>query len=305
MEAGRGDDSRWPCTHKRRACWFVRASGARHDVQATLRRRRPDTRRRRTRKEPPLARHPSPEAIAAQEAAMRHPHVADLAVRDVFVGAWGLYRREPVRVSVSALVLLAPGLVMGVGTGAFIDRIQDDTLNGKIVLAVVIAVIAGIIGTLGTVFYAGVLDELVGAVIRGQDQPSLRAVLRELPVWRLIGADLVVTFIVGVASSVLVAPGFILLAMLSTVGPIVNIEHRRVFPSIRRADLADVPAPVADPDDDRLAPGDRVRRGPLLPASGRQRGAHRRVRGERAADPDGGRLGRAHRGRARLRAPRA
>ena len=30
-------------------------------------------------------------------------------------------------------------------------------------------------------------------------------------------------------------PGFVLLAMLSTVGPIVNIEHRRVFASIKRA----------------------------------------------------------------------
>jgi hypothetical protein len=173
--------------------------------------------------------------IAAQEAAMRHPHVANLAVRDVFAGAWHLYRSEPVRVSISALVLLAPGLVMGVGTGAFIDRIQDESLSGKIVLAVIIAVVAGIIGTLGTVFYAGVLDELVGAVIRGREPPSLGAVVRELPVWRLIGADLVVTLIVGIASSVLVAPGFVLLAMLSTVGPIVNIEHRRVFPSIRRA----------------------------------------------------------------------
>ena len=137
--------------------------------------------------------------------------------------------------SVSALVLLAPGLVMGVGTGAYIDRIQEETLTGRIVVALVIAIVAAVIGTLGTVFYAGVLDELVGAVIRGQEPPSFASVVRELPVWRLIGADLVVTLIVGVASSLFVIPGFVLLAMLSTVGPIVNIEHRRVFASIRRA----------------------------------------------------------------------
>ena len=146
-----------------------------------------------------------------------------------------LYRREPVRVSGAALVLLAPGLIMGVGSGAFIDRIQDETQSGRIVVAVVIGILAAVFGTLGTVFYAGVLDELVGAVIRGQEPPAMGEVVRQLPVWRLIGADLLVVLIVAVASLLLFLPGFVLLAMLSTVGPIVNIEGRRVIPSIRRA----------------------------------------------------------------------
>ena len=124
---------------------------------------------------------------------------------------------------------------MGVGSGAFIDRIQDETQSGRIVVAVVIGILAAVFGTLGTVFYAGVLDELVGAVIRGQEPPAMGEVVRQLPVWRLIGADLLVVLIVAVASLLLFLPGFVLLAMLSTVGPIVNIEGRRVIPSIRRA----------------------------------------------------------------------
>ena len=175
------------------------------------------------------------EAIAAHEAALRHPHVANLSVRAVFAGAAHLYRREPVRVSGAALVLLGPGLIMGVGSGAFIDRIQDETQSGRVVVAVVIGILAAVFGTLGTVFYAGVLDELVGAVIRGQEPPAMGEVVRQLPVWRLIGADLLVVLIVAVASLLLVLPGFVLLTMLSTVGPIVNIEGRRVIPSIRRA----------------------------------------------------------------------
>jgi hypothetical protein len=171
----------------------------------------------------------------AREAAERHPHVADLRVRSVYTGAFSLYRREPVRVAAAALVLLAPGLVMGIGTGAFFDRLSDDTLTERVVVVIVIAVIGTILGTLGTVFYAGVLDELVGAVIRGQTPPGLGEVLRVLPVWRLIAADLLVAAIVGVAASLLVLPAFVLLAMLSTIGPIVNIEHRGVFASIRRA----------------------------------------------------------------------
>ena len=92
-------------------------------MEATLRRDTPNP------KERPLVRKASPETIAAHAAALRHPRVANLAVRDVFVGALRLYRREPFRVSVSAVVLLAPGLIMGVGSGAYIDRIQEETLE--------------------------------------------------------------------------------------------------------------------------------------------------------------------------------
>jgi hypothetical protein len=186
-------------------------------------------------------RHVSPATVAAHRAAERHPRVANLKVRSVFEGALHLYRREPIRVSVSALILLTPGLLMGVGSGAWLDRINDDTLTERLLLAIVIAVIAAVIGTLGTVFYAGVLDELVGAVIRGREPPSMREVMHRLPIWRLILADLAVSFIVGFAASLLVLPGFVLLAMLSTVGPIVNIEGRRVFASIRRATSLTMP----------------------------------------------------------------
>ncbi len=167
--------------------------------------------------------------------AERHPHVADLNVRSIYAGALRLYKREPVRVSVAAMILLGPSLALGIGSGAYLDRIADDTLTERVAIAIVIAVIAAILATLGTVFYAGVLDELVGAVIRGQTPPALGTVVRALPVWKLIAADFVVSLIVGFASSLLVLPGFIFLAMLSTVGPIVNIERRGVFASIRRA----------------------------------------------------------------------
>lgn len=172
---------------------------------------------------------------AAHDAAARHPQIADLHAGSVYRGAWRLYRREPARVSVAALLLLGPGLVLGVGTGIFLDRVTEDTFTERVLVALVIGVIAAVIGTLGTVFYAGLLDELVGAVIRGGTPPDLGEVFRALPVWRLIAADLVVVLMAGAASSILVLPGFVLLAMLSTVGPVVNIERRGVFASIGRA----------------------------------------------------------------------
>ena len=179
---------------------------------------------------------PSPDATqAAHDAAARHPHVADLHARSVYRGAWRLYRREPLRVWAAALILLGPGLVLGVGAGIFLDRFTEDTVTERVAFALAVAGIAAVLGTLGTVFYAGLLDELVGAVIRGGTPPGLREVVRALPIWRLVAADLVVVVMAGVASSILVLPGFVLLAMLSTVGPIVNIERRGVFASIGRA----------------------------------------------------------------------
>ena len=72
----------------------------------------------------------------------------------MYRGAWRLYRREPVRVWVAALVLLAPGLVLGVAAGMFLDRFTEDTVTERVAFALAIAGIAAVLGTLGTVFYA-------------------------------------------------------------------------------------------------------------------------------------------------------
>jgi hypothetical protein len=99
---------------------------------------------------------PSTDATqAAHEAAARHPHVADLHARSVYRGAWRLYRREPLRVWAAALVLLGPGLVLGVGAGIFLDRFTEDTVTEGVAFALAVAGIAAVLGTLGTVFYAG------------------------------------------------------------------------------------------------------------------------------------------------------
>lgn len=168
-------------------------------------------------------------------AADRHPLIANLKSRDVFANAFDLYRRQPARVLLSALVLLAPGLVLGIGSGIYLDRISEDTATGRFVAAVIVAVVAGILSTLGTVTFAGVLDVLVGALIRGLAPPALKDALKLLPVWRLIGADLLVVLLVGVGVTLGVIPGLIALAMLSIVGPVVNIERLGPWRSVRRS----------------------------------------------------------------------
>jgi hypothetical protein len=165
----------------------------------------------------------------------RHPHVANLHALDVFAAAVRLYRREPARVAGAALVLLLPPVALGIGSGRVLDALRDGPLDGRIALALAVALVAGVLTNLGTIVYAGVLDELVGSVIRDDRRPSIGETVRAVPFGRLIGADLAVSALVGLTSALAVAPGFLLMAMLGIVGPIVNIEGLRPVAAIRRS----------------------------------------------------------------------
>lgn len=165
----------------------------------------------------------------------RHPEVANLHALDVFRAALRLYRREPARVAGAALVLLGPPIALGIGSGRVLDAVRDDVFDDRVLLALVIAGIAGLLSSLGTFVYAGVLDELVGSVIRDERRPSLGEAFRALPLLRLLGADLAAVGLVGLASFLGVVPGVFAVALLCIVGPIVNIERARAFHAIARS----------------------------------------------------------------------
>ena len=97
----------------------------------------------------------------------RHPDVANLHTWSVMGAALRLYRREPARVAGGALVLLFPPIALGAGTGRLLDAYRDGSLDDRLVFILVTALLAGVLANLGTIVYAGVLEELVGSVIRG------------------------------------------------------------------------------------------------------------------------------------------
>lgn len=165
----------------------------------------------------------------------RHPHIANLRPLEVFSAALRLYRREPARVAGAALALLLPPVALGIGNGRVLDGLRDGPLDGRVVLALTVALMAGVLTNLGTIAYAGVLDEFVGSVIRDDRRPSIGEAMRALPLWALIGADLTVTALVGLTSALAVVPGFLLMAMLGIVGPVVNIERLGPIAAIRRS----------------------------------------------------------------------
>jgi len=128
-----------------------------------------------------------------------------------------------------------PPVALGIGSGRLLETWRQGPLEGRVVLTLVVAALAAVLTNLGTIVYAGVLDELVGSVIRDGRRPSIAEAARSLPIWHLIGADLAVTSLVGLTSALGVLPGFVLMAMLGIVGPLVNIERIRAIPAVGRS----------------------------------------------------------------------
>jgi hypothetical protein len=164
-----------------------------------------------------------------------HPAIARLHAWGVVRGALRLYREEPVRVAVSALAVLGPALLVSLLLGTVVDAGRDTWLRGRWVALGTLSAFAGFLATLGLVIYAGLLDELVGARIRGSRLPSVAAAARELPFGPLVVADLIVATAIGVSSALGVLPGLFAICLVAVVGPVVNIERVGPVLGVRRS----------------------------------------------------------------------
>jgi hypothetical protein len=102
-------------------------------------------------------------------------------------------------------------------------------------LLTVLPTASEMLAILGLVVLGGVMDELVGALIRGTPQPSLAAATRALPVRRLVLADLVVVLLIGLGTFAGWLPGLVLAALVAIVGPVVNIERQGPFGAVGRS----------------------------------------------------------------------
>jgi hypothetical protein len=91
------------------------------------------------------------------------------------------------------------------------------------------------LAALGTTFYAGLLDEVVGGDLRGEPSPSLAEVVRTLPWGRLLVADLVITAVTIVFTLGFVVIGALAFTLMALVGPIINIEGHGVRAAFRRS----------------------------------------------------------------------
>src|SRR5262249_33777046 len=109
------------------------------------------------------------------------------------------------------------------------------TLHDPVFLLAVLPSASEMLALLGLVVLGGVMDELVGALIRGAPQPSLAEATRSLPIRRLILADVVVVLLIGLGRLGGWLPGLVPAALVAIVGPVVNIEWLGPFGAVRRS----------------------------------------------------------------------
>jgi hypothetical protein len=91
------------------------------------------------------------------------------------------------------------------------------------------------ISLVGTVLLSGFVGRLIAAAERGKAAMTLPQVAKSLPWGQLIAADLLVSLAVLVGLVLLVIPGLVILTLFAVVGPVIEIEHRKVFASMRRS----------------------------------------------------------------------
>jgi hypothetical protein len=132
----------------------------------------------------------------------RHPHIARLRVASILSGAVRLYRVSPARVAGASLVVLLPLVLVSEGFHELELTLDPATLHDRLFLFTVLPTASEVLALLGLVVLGGVMDELVGALIRGTREPTLAQAIRALPLGRLILADVVVVMLIGLGTLV-------------------------------------------------------------------------------------------------------
>jgi hypothetical protein len=156
----------------------------------------------------------------------------DLSLRGVLAEMWGAYRSHwRFLIPAAVIVLLPQSIVDGLLEDFHVDHIR--TLAD--VATIGAALLMAAVNLMGQVVYSGLTAAAVVDWRAGQPLPALPALLRSLPIGRLIVLDLVVTLAVAIGFVLLVVPGLILLAYLAPSAPVMKLEHLGVRDAIRRS----------------------------------------------------------------------
>ena len=157
-------------------------------------------------------------------------------------------RRRPPELPVRAIIAAAAragwrhrrrtlAVAVGVSVVTALMEIVAHDLTGRtdVPLRLFTALTSSGVSLLGTVFLSGFLGRLVGEAGHGRTGASVWQVARSLRWRRLIGADLLVVLVVVIGFLALVIPGLVAMTLFAVVGPVIEIENRRVIESLRRS----------------------------------------------------------------------
>ena len=141
------------------------------------------------------------------------------------------YREQFPRVAGTAFVVFGTvAAVDAVATILVIDRHVSRPGGAAITSAV-----AGVFAMVGVVVYAGILDKVVGAHLRGHPDLGLREIWRVLPLGRLVAADVLLTIATLCGLALFVVPGVVIFTLWSLIGPVITVEDRSIRSAFRRS----------------------------------------------------------------------
>jgi hypothetical protein len=134
-------------------------------------------------------------------------------------------------IGAAVVVLLPQSLADG-----FLGHLEIHGIHGARDAAILAAVpITVVVNLFGQAFYAGLAAAAVIEWREHRPLPNIRALLRTVPLGRLVLLDLVLTLGTAIGFVLLVIPGLIWLAYFSLAPALVKFEHRDVRGSLRRS----------------------------------------------------------------------
>src|SRR5262249_25444101 len=134
-------------------------------------------------------------------------------------------------VPAAVVILLPQAIADGVLEGYHVEHIR----NLVDVATLGVALLTAAVNLLGQAIYAGLTAAAVVDWRAGQPLPPTRALIRSLPIGGLILLDLVVTLGSAIGFVLLIVPGFIFLTYVAASAPVMKLEHRGVWESMRRS----------------------------------------------------------------------
>jgi hypothetical protein len=157
-------------------------------------------------------------------------HSPRLHWRTVIRTAWRILRERPRRVAGTAAVVF--------GITAWVNAVIEVTIiepADSLAVDAVAGIFAATVSTYGIVFYAGLLDLVLRSYLEGKPDLQLRHALSQLPLTRLLLADLVLVVASAAGALLLVIPGIIVFTLLCLVGPLIVSQDLKVFAGLRRS----------------------------------------------------------------------
>jgi hypothetical protein len=155
-----------------------------------------------------------------------------LSLRGVAVEMWAVYRRHWTFLVPAAVVVLTPqSIADGITEGFHVEHLRTAADFATIGAAVLLVVV----NLFGQAVYAGLTAAAVIDWRAGRPLPPLSALLRAMPLGRLIVLDLVITVLTAIGFVLLVVPGLIVLTYIAISPAVLKLEHLGVREALARS----------------------------------------------------------------------